>query len=229
MTQVRPIRIDFVSDVVCPWCVIGLRGLLAAREAIGEEIETRIVLQPFELNPNMPAEGQNTTEHVREKYGSTVEQSRAGRERIKAAGAELGFDFRYDNDSRIWNTFDAHRLLHWAGIAGEDEALLLKQTLFDMTFTEQQNVSDHTVLAEAAGRAGLSRQIAEAVLSRGDYAGETRREAAMWREAGISGVPSVILEGRFLLQGAQPADVYERAIREVARGRAEAEGAAASA
>src|SRR5262245_48580589 len=115
----QPLRIDFVSDVACPWCVVGLRSLLKAIDAVGDKAQVEIHFQPFELNPDMAPEGENTTEHVQKKYGSTPERSAAARNALKESGAALGFDFNYNSESRIWNTFDAHRLLHWAGLEGK--------------------------------------------------------------------------------------------------------------
>jgi len=132
-----PLKIDFVSDVSCPWCIIGLRGLTEALDQLGSEVQAEIHFQPFELNPNMPAEGQNIVEHITEKYGSTAEQSQANRERIRDMGAALGFAFRTDGQSRIYNTFDAHRLLHWAGLEGLQYNL--KEALFKAYFTDGQD------------------------------------------------------------------------------------------
>lgn len=148
-----PLRIDLVSDIACPWCVIGLRGLLQALEAVGDDVQAEIHLHPFELNPNMPPEGENTAEHVAKKYGSTRERSDAVRQVIKDHGAALGFAFNYGPESRIWNTFDAHRLLHWAGLEGKHVAL--KQALFKATFTDQQPSNDPDALINAAREAGL--------------------------------------------------------------------------
>jgi predicted DsbA family dithiol-disulfide isomerase len=142
------LKIDFVSDVSCPWCVVGLNGLLQALEILRDEAQAEIHFQPFELNPKMGPDGQNITEHISEKYGSTPEQSQKNREAIRARGAEVGFAFRTDGNSRIYNTFDAHRLLHWAGL--EDLQLPLKQALFKAYFTDGGNPSDH--VQPGAGR-----------------------------------------------------------------------------
>ncbi len=149
----RPMKIDFVSDVSCPWCIIGLRGLEEALAKTGDVVDARITFQPFELNPAMPPEGQNIVEHVAQKYGSTPEQSAANREMIRARAAELGFTMRGTDQSRIYNTFDAHRLLHWAGIEGHQAAL--KRALFDAYFTDQLDPSNHDVLVAVAEKAGL--------------------------------------------------------------------------
>ncbi|MEZ5996393.1 MAG: DsbA family oxidoreductase [Hyphomonadaceae bacterium] len=206
------LRIDFVSDVACPWCVIGLRSLLVALKALEGAVDAEIVLQPFELNPDMGPEGENVTEHVQKKYGSTREQSNAAREAIRNSGAAFGFVFRYGDDSRIWNTFDAHRLLHWARLEGKQ--LGLKEALFRANFTDQSPISDRRVLVGAAAAAGLDAARAEEVLVSGAFAEEVRREEAVWRERGIHAVPSIVLDQRWMIQGAQPPEVFERAIRD---------------
>jgi predicted DsbA family dithiol-disulfide isomerase len=216
-----PLRIDFVSDVACPWCVIGLRGLLRALDAVGGDVVAEIHLEPFELNPNMAPEGENTAEHVAKKYGSTPEQSNSVRAYIKERGAELGFAFNYGPESRIWNTFDAHRLLHWAGLEGKQIAL--KEALFKATFTDQRATSDHDVLADAAREAGVDAERARAILASDEFVREVREAEALWQSRGISAVPSVIFNQRWLVQGGQPPEVFEQAIRNIVSGDAEEE------
>jgi predicted DsbA family dithiol-disulfide isomerase len=213
-----PLRIDFVSDVACPWCVIGLRSLMKALEAIGDEVEANIHFQPFELNPDMPPEGQNTTEHVRQKYGSTPERSAQVRQVIGETGAALGFTFNYGPGSRIWNTFDAHRLLHWAGIAGRQ--LELKEALFKANFTDQLSTSDHEVLVNAAKEAGLDARRAREILAKDEFADEVRRDEMVWRNRGIQAAPSIIFNQRWMIQGGQPPPVFEHAIRQILAGTA---------
>jgi predicted DsbA family dithiol-disulfide isomerase len=212
------LRIDFVSDIACPWCVIGLRSLLQALETIGPEVEAQIRFSPFELNPDMPPEGENTTEHVQKKYGSTAERSAAVRQVIMEHGAALGFTFKYGPDSRIWNTFDAHRLLAWALTQGKQ--LELKQALFKSNFTDQRPTSDHATLIDAAREAGLDAEKAREVLSSGGFAEEVRAEEDHWRRNGVNAVPSVILNSRWLIQGGQPPEVFEQAIRDILSGAA---------
>jgi predicted DsbA family dithiol-disulfide isomerase len=207
----QPIRIDFVSDVACPWCVVGLRSLLKAIEATG--VKADIHFQPFELNPDMPPEGENTTEHVQKKYGSTAERSTAARQAIKDQGAAYGFDFNYGPESRIWNTFDAHRLLHWAGLEGKQ--LELKEALFKANFTDQQSTSDHDVLAKAAASAGLDEKRAREILSSGEFTKEVRSDEQLWRNRGIQAVPSIVFNQRWMIQGGQPTQVFEQALRQV--------------
>lgn len=210
----RPMKIDFVSDVSCPWCIIGLRGLEEALARTSDLIDAHITFQPFELNPAMPPEGQNIVEHVAEKYGSTPEQSAANREMIRARAAELGFTMRGTGQSRIYNTFDAHRLLHWAEIEGRQAAL--KRALFDAYFTDQQDPSNHDVLVAAAGKAGLDPDAAREVLASGRYAEEVRQAEQLWQSRGISAVPAVVIDDRYLISGGQPPEAFEQALRRIA-------------
>ncbi|MDY7566215.1 DsbA family oxidoreductase [Pseudomonas sp. RTC3] len=207
-----PLKIDFVSDVSCPWCVIGLRALTQALEGLGDEVKAEIHFQPFELNPNMPAEGQDINEHIFEKYGSTPEQSRQNREVIRQRGAELGFTFSR-GDRRIYNTFDAHRLLHWAELEGKQQAL--KEALFAAYFTDHANPSDHNVLAAVAERVGLDRQRAEAILASGEYAAEVRELEQLWVSRGVSSVPTIVFNDRYAVSGGQPVEAFTDAIRQI--------------
>ena len=215
------LHIDFVSDIVCPWCVVGLGGLEAALENLkAEGIEAEIRFQPFELNPQMPPEGENIVEHIGRKYGSTPEQSAANRAMIteRAAEAWPGFEMRMGEDSRIWNTFDAHRLLHWAGTVGMAEQRALKAALFTTHFTDGKTMTDAGALADAAAVAGLDRDEAARVLADGLYAAEVRAAEDLWRSRGINAVPAVVVEGKYLISGGQPAAVFEEALRKMAAG-----------
>ena len=210
----KAMRIDFVSDISCPWCVIGLKGLEAALRQVGDLVDAEIHFQPFELNPDMPPEGQNVREHVAEKYGSTIEQSKTVREVIRARAADVGFTMAMSEDSRIYNTFDAHRLLHWAGIAGGQ--LALKTALFEAYFTKGEKLSDPEVLLAAVAAAGLDVDAAREVLSSGRYSREVRAAEHLWRSRGISSVPAIIFNERFLVSGGQPAETFVQAIRNCA-------------
>ena len=221
MTDVAPLKtlkIDFVSDVVCPWCVVGLGGLETALERLEPEgIAADIAFQPFELNPDMAPEGEGIVEHIGRKYGSTPEQSAANREMIRARAADVGFDMRMGADSRIWNTFDAHRLLHWAHETAPDRQKALKQALFAAHFTDNRNLTDAGVLTSAAEAAGLDRAEAAEVLASGRYAQAVRQAEQLWRARGISSVPAVVVEGKYLISGGQPAEAFEQALRQIAR------------
>jgi len=219
----KPLQIEFVSDVVCPWCVVGLGGLETALGALAAEgITAEIRFQPFELNPDMAPEGENITEHIGRKYGATPEQSAKNRAMIRDRAAEAwpddgkGFEMQMGPDSRIWNTFDAHRLLHWAGTVGRAEQRALKEALFRAHFTDNRALPDAEVLAEAAEAAGLNRAEAEAVLADARHAAEVREAEALWRSRGITGVPAVVVEGKYLISGGQPAAVFEEALRKIA-------------
>ena len=215
----RTLHIDFVSDIVCPWCVVGLGGLKTALAVLkAEGIEAEVRFQPFELNPGMAPEGENIVEHIGRKYGATPEQSAANRAMItqRAAEAWPGFEMRMGPDSRIWNTFDAHRLLHWAGTVGLDRQRALKEALFRAHFTEGRVMTDAGVLTDAAAAAGLDRQTAVEVLADDLYAAEVRAAEALWRSRGINGVPAVVVEGKWLISGGQPAGVFEEALRGMA-------------
>ncbi len=208
------LRIDFVSDVVCPWCIIGLKSLEAALQRTADIVAPEIHFQPFELNPAMPAEGQNVREHILEKYGASPERSAASRSAIRDAAAEFGFDIQSGPDSRIWNTFDAHRLLHWAETQGRQADL--KLALFAAYFTDGRNVSDAEVLVASAASVGLDAAAARAVLAEGAYAHEVRAAAGFWRDQGINAVPAIIFDRQFAVMGGQPVDAFERVIRKIA-------------
>lgn len=212
----QPMRIDFVSDVVCPWCVIGLKGLEGALAAIGDEIEPELVFHPFELNPDMPPEGEGLADHVRRKYGATPEQSAANRSHIVDRAAEVGFTIGFRPEGRIWNTFDAHRLLHWAQGQGEGAQHRLKMALFTAYFTDGRNVADHDDLLAAVDAAGLDREAAATVLAGVSYGDEVRGEENYWRREGISAVPAVIINGKYMISGGHPAAAFEKALRRIA-------------
>ncbi|KAF3996396.1 DsbA family oxidoreductase [Glaciimonas immobilis] len=209
-----PMKIDFVSDVSCPWCVIGLNSLQEALTSIGPEIAAELHFQPFELNPDMPPEGQDIGEHLSEKYGSTPEQREQSGNMIRERGAKGGFVFNMDKRSRIYNTFDAHRLLHWAELEGKQIAL--KRALFDAYFTEGKNPGDHHVLIALAESVGLDSNKAREILSSDTFAKEVRAQERRYLDSGIHSVPAVIINDRFLIQGGQPTEEFERVLREIA-------------
>ena len=210
----RPMKIDFVSDVSCPWCIIGLRGLEEALARTRDVVDAQITFRPFELNPNMPPEGQNIVEHVAQKYGSTPEQSAANRDAIRQRAADLGFTIAGSDQSRIYNTFDAHRLLHWAEIEGHQAAL--KHALFEAYFSEGRDPSDHETLVDVARKAGLDPDAAREVLASGRYAGEVRHAERLWQQRGINAVPAIVIDERYLISGGQPPEAFEKAIRSIA-------------
>ena len=212
MTQ--PLKIDFVSDVVCPWCAIGLKALEQALARVNDTTTAEIHFQPFELNPDMGAEGEDVIEHISRKYGSTREQLLQNQEGIRARGAELGFTFNMDKRQRIYNTFDAHRLLHWAQLEGRQHEL--KRALFAAYFTEGRNPSDREVLIDVAAKVGLDAAKARNVLASGQYADDVRQREQLYAQHGIRAVPSVIINDKYLIQGGQPVEAFEQALRKIA-------------
>lgn len=221
-----PLKIDFVSDVSCPWCAIGLHALERALERVAPEgITATLHLQPFELNPQMAPGGEDVGEHLARKYGMGPTQLAASAEGLRARGAEVGFTFG-DGRRRIYNTFDAHRLLHWAGLQSPALQLALKHALFAAYFTEGQDVSDAAVLRRCAEQAGLDGAEAAALLASDDHADAVRADEAAWRERDVHAVPAVVVAGRYLIQGGQPVEVFERALRKIVQREAEAAGQA---
>ncbi len=214
MASVPLLRIDFVSDVSCPWCAIGLAALEDALQRLGDTIEAQIHPQPFELNPQMPAEGEDATGHLMRKYGSTAEQIDANRQALRARGEAVGFRFNLDRRSRVFNTFDAHRLLHWAALAARD--LALKHALLRAYFTDGEDVSSHDTLVELAVSVGLDRDRAWQVLTGNTYADEVRAREQYYLGRGIHSVPATIINGRDLIPGGQPPEVFEQALRRIA-------------
>ena len=211
-----PVKIDFVSDVACPWCAVGLKSLEAAIARVGDQLDVELRFQPFELNPQMPAEGEDAVEHLTRKYDITAEQAARNGEAIRARGAELGFEFRMDRRRHVYNTFDAHRLLHWAESQGEGRQLALKHALLSAYFTDGQDVSSAEVLVRLAVEAGLDGERARGILASDEYAQDVRAQEEFYTSQGITAVPSVIFNDRHLLQGGQPVELFEQALRQLA-------------
>ena len=212
----KQLRIDFVSDVVCPWCAVGLASLEQALQRLQGEVEAEIHFQPFELDPNMPAGGMDVAANLKRKYGMSDAQLAENQERIRARGAELGFTFDFNARSRTWNTFDAHRLLHWAALEAPQRQLSLKRALLVANFSEGRDIGNHEVLAEVAAGVGMDAARAREVLASGAFANEVREAEEFFRRNGINSVPAVIIEKKHLVSGGQPPEVFERALREIA-------------
>lgn len=212
------LHIDFVSDIACPWCAIGLRSLeQALQELAAEGISAQLQFQPFELNPQMGPEGQDVVEHLQAKYGIDAAQIAQNREAIRARGAALGFAF--GARERIHNTFDAHRLLHAAGLQDAAVQHRLKQALLRAYHGDAQHPGDATVLRAAAAQAGLDAQETEAVIADPDrHAAAVREAEAEWQAAGIRAVPAVVINRQHLISGGQPPEVFTQALRQFARG-----------
>lgn len=208
------LRIDLVSDVACPWCAIGYRRLEQALETLEGEVDVELVWQPFELNPDMPPEGEPILEHLCRKYGLDAASVERTQGEMMALAEQLGLNFRGARERRAHNTFDAHRVLAWAAEQGRETALQL--ALFDAYFGEAKRPSDPAVLREKAELVGLDGAAAEAVARSDRYADTVRAAERRFMEAGVSAVPGFVLDGRYLISGAQPADALADAIRRAA-------------
>ena len=211
-----PLSIDFVSDIACPWCAVGLASLETALARIGPDLDVKLRFQPFELNPQMPAGGQDIGEHLAEKYGSTPEQQAQIRATIRQRGAEVGFAFKPEGRGRVYNTFDAHRLLTWAEAEGEGKQHALKTAMLKAYHGEARNMESHEVLAGLASEAGLSIERARQILAGDEFVRETREREAFYTGNGIHAVPSVIINNKHLIQGGQPPEAFERALQQLA-------------
>lgn len=212
-----PLKIDFVSDISCPWCAIGLSALEQALKNVQADVTAELHFQPFELNPQMPAGGQDITEHLTQKYGSTSEQQTHIRETIRLRGAEVGFIFRKEGRGRIYNTFDAHRLLHWVAVeVGNTQQHALKKALLEAYFTHGQAPESHAVLLQVVADQGLNVERAKAILASDEFTAEVRQHQQMYTGAGISSVPAVIINNQHLISGGQPVEVFEQALRQIA-------------
>lgn len=216
MTPATPtlLKIDFVSDIVCPWCAIGLAALAQAAERLAGQVRLDWHFQPFELNPGMGPEGEDLFEHLAAKYGSTPEQLRQMHAQIGARGAALGFTFS-ERRTRIYNTFDAHRLLHWAGLEGPQRQLALKHALLRAYFTDGEDVSSVDTLARLAVEVGLEDARARQILASDEFAETVRQQESFYASQGITAVPSVIFNDRHLIQGGQPVELFEQALRQL--------------
>jgi predicted DsbA family dithiol-disulfide isomerase len=209
----KALKIDFVSDVVCPWCAIGLHGLEIALERLGDSAKADITFRPYELNPDMPPEGEVHLEHITGKLGISADQARAARAQIRGRAANVGFAINRDDTTRIYNTFDAHRLLTWAMAQGKQRPL--EEALMTAYFTELKNLGDPEVLIAAAETAGLDGREAREVLASDRYADEVRAEEAVWKQRGVRSVPTVIVNDRHVIGGGHPPEEFERQLRAI--------------
>lgn len=212
----QTLKIDFVSDVSCPWCAIGLKSLETALARSADAVQAELHFQPFELNPQMAGEGQDIVEHLTAKYGISPEQVASNTAAIRQRGAAVGFDFGVGKRSRVYNTFDAHRLLHWAEGQGHQHAL--KMALFKAYFTYGENPGSRGVLLRVAGEVGLDVEAARAVLDSDAFADAVREREAFYHQQGIHSVPAIIINDRHLISGGQPPEVFEQALRQIAAG-----------
>ncbi len=218
MTAVKPtLRIDFVSDVACPWCAVGLASLEKALDEVKGEIDVDLHFQPFELNPSIAKEGLASAPYLKAKYGLSDEQLRSNAARIAERGAAAGFVF--GPRPHIWGTLDAHRLLLWADLPGQPAGaqLRLKRALLEAYHRDGRNPSDPDVLLELAQGAGLDAARARALLQTDELTDEVRALEGEWQQRGISGVPAAIVNEQFMISGGQPSEMYVRALRQIAR------------
>jgi predicted DsbA family dithiol-disulfide isomerase len=213
------LSVDIVSDIMCPWCIIGWLKFQTVMTHFAGRVDFRVQWHPFELNPAMPREGEDAAAHVMRKYGITAQQSSANSAKMAAVAADLGFTFNRGPGFRMRNSFDAHRLLTWAAaLEDPDQAAAtgvqtaLKLALFTAHFTDNRDVSDHAVLADVAASVGLDRTRAAAILASGEFGEMVRSEEAYWADQNITGVPAFILGGRMMIPGAQDPDVFIRVI-----------------
>jgi predicted DsbA family dithiol-disulfide isomerase len=208
-------KIEFVSDVACPWCAVGLNALERALERIGPGLPVELSFQPFELTPTLGAEGEDTVHYLSEKYGITPEQIAQNQAAIRQRGADVGF--RFGTRSRVWNTFDAHRLLCWAGADGQPgQQRALKHALLQAYHGEGRNPGDRAVLLELAAAVGLDADRAAGILDSDAWADEVRERETFWQQAGIRSVPAVVIDRKHLISGGQPPEVFEQALRRLA-------------
>ena len=210
------IKIDYVSDIACPWCAVGLGNLNQAIDQLSDQANFEVHFRPFELNPNMPKGGQDAIEHLTEKYGLTAEQVKTNQANIRAKALEAGFEFHPEGRKRVYNTFDAHRLLHWAGQEfGLEKQAILKKELLNTYFCLAVNLDDQHNLLDAVTRSGLDQDRALEVLKNNEFAKEVRTEEATYTNAGINSVPAIILNDQYLLQGAQPPESFVNAFAQL--------------
>jgi len=205
------VEIDFVSDVACPWCAIGMASLDKALAKLGGEVDAEIRPQPFELNPDMPPEGKEVVPYLAAKYGRTPDQIAQAQARIRENGANVGFTF--GARPHVWNTFDAHRLIHWAGIEGKGPEL--KRALLQAYHGEGRNPGAKDVLVELAGKVGLDATRAAAILESDEFTNEVREREMFWQQQGVRGVPFVVINNKYAIEGAQPPEAFEQAIRQI--------------
>jgi predicted DsbA family dithiol-disulfide isomerase len=211
--MIEKMKIDIVSDVVCPWCIIGYKRLEIAILELGIQDQVEIEWQPFELNPHMPKEGQNVQEHIMEKYGSTLIQQQESQEYMAKMGAEVDFTFNYFEDMRMANTLDAHILLEFAEKFGKQTEL--KIHLMTAFFSNRKDVSDRTVLKQALTDVGLNANEGMALLDNDEARKEVKSKEAYWQSLGVKSVPTIVFNRKSAVTGAQPVDVLKQVLLEI--------------
>lgn len=211
----KELKIDIVSDVVCPWCAIGYGNLSQALEKLSDHMQANVQWHPFQLNPYMGKEGQDINEHLEEKYGLTPEQLQQNKQNIKDVGKQAGVDFSFDQRARIYNTLDCHVLLHFAREQGKQTEL--KLALFNAYFSEGKDVSDRSVLISVAQTVGLNAQAAQAALNNDQYVSEVKEEELKYKSMGISSVPAFIINDKYLISGGQPVENFVGSLMDIAK------------
>ena len=209
----KPLKIDIVSDVSCPWCIIGYKSLSAALNKLAPQVTAHISWKPFELNPNMPIAGQHLGEHLHEKYGSSAADIEQTSNMITARGAAVGFQFNFKDNSRIYNTFNAHRLLHWA--RSFDKQTELKLALFNLYFSEGGNPGNQDELIKTVEKIGLLKDDARKILESDQFVTEVREEEAKYQAMGITSVPTFIINDKYMINGGQPVDTFVNTLNKI--------------
>ena len=216
MTMKPTIKIDYVSDIACPWCAVGLGNLNKAMAQLDDKVNFEVHFRPFELNPNMPIGGQDAIEHLTEKYGLSAEQVKANQSNIRSKAIEAGFEFHPDGRKRVYNTFNAHRLIYWAAKEyGPDKQASLKKELLNTYFCLAVNLDDKKNIIDAVRRAGLDPERAQNILDGDEFSKEVREEESTYINAGINSVPAIILNGQYLVQGAQPPESFVNVLEQI--------------
>jgi predicted DsbA family dithiol-disulfide isomerase len=211
IAQPRPVRVDMVSDIACPWCWLGLRRLLGAIDASG--VAVTVQLHPFQLDPSIPAQGRDWSDYARERFPDPARMAQA-RAMLESLGAAEGIDFAFASRRHASNTFDAHRLIRWA--QGQSKGIAMKERLFRATFTEALDVGDRGVLSGLAGDVGLDRRLVADLLASDADVAATRHEMDTARRASVNGVPTFVIEGRWGVTGAQDVAILADALARVA-------------
>lgn len=207
------LKIDIVSDVMCPWCVIGYKRLESAIQSLGLEDSVEIEWQPFELNPDMPAHGENLRAHIERKYDTTPKASAEARRNLTALAAEEGLVFNFFDDMRMVNTLELHVLLEYAAEQGMQHDLMMQ--FYADYFTLQKDMSDRAVMADALAAVGLDATEGLAKLDDPEALQQVRAREAQWQKMGISSVPTFVFNRRSALNGAQPKEVFEQVLSEL--------------
>lgn len=210
MTQ---LKIEIVSDVMCPWCVVGYKNLEQALLQLSQTISADISWHAFELNPDMPKEGQNLAEHLMQKYGQSKAQSEENREQLTQLGKQAGFNFNFDENSIMINSFDCHRLLSWS--KKHNKQTELKLALFKAHFSDKVYLNDQSALLAVVASVGLPLDDAKEILETNAFVDEVKSEQDQMRQFGISSVPTFIINEKYAINGGQAVETFKQALQEI--------------